>query len=127
MHGVPSTTSRTNSSVASVIRETVPRRRLSAIAGDVDESERDVHHALEICDGDVLVRRMDRGHPVRNVDAGPAAFVEDIGVRTAAAQRQPWLEPLPLERGARKLHRQVAALEAVAHVALVDRRLRFAL
>src|SRR5215208_3565111 len=127
MHGEASTTSRTSSSVASVIRETVPRRRLSPIAGDVDEGKRDVHHALEIADGDVLVGRVDRGHPVRDVDARAAALVEDVGVGAAAAEAEPRLEALSLERGARELHRQIAPLEAIARVALVDRRLGLAL
>ena len=52
--------------------------------GGVHERERDVDHRLEIGDRDVLVGRVDLGHPVREVDALEAALVEDVRVGGAA-------------------------------------------
>ena len=56
-------------------------------AGCIDEGERDVDHRVEIGRGDALVGRVDVGHPVREVDAGEAAGVEDVRVRAAARER----------------------------------------
>src|SRR4029453_12377481 len=63
---------------------TGPRRRSSITrrdgAGHFDQRPRAVAHAPEARDGDVLVGRMDRRHPVGEVDAGPAAFVEGVRI-----------------------------------------------
>src|ERR671934_86098 len=70
-------------------RETtaVTRPRLSvSIAGDVDERERDLDHALEIVDGDAFVGGVDVLHPVRQVETGEPALVEDVRVRGTAAE-----------------------------------------
>ena len=49
-----------------------PERHLHSLARDVDQREGHVDHALEVVDRDVLVRRVDVRHPVREVDAGQA-------------------------------------------------------
>src|SRR5919109_253150 len=71
-----------------------PSRRVFDVRGlrNLDKSERDVDHPLEVGDCDVLVRRMDCGHPVGEVHAGPAAFVEHVRVGAPAAQSEPRLE-----------------------------------
>src|SRR5438128_824363 len=53
----------------------------------LDEREGDVDHALEVLDRDALVRGVDVGHPVREVDAAQAAVVEDVRVGGATGER----------------------------------------
>src|SRR5687768_18248723 len=98
-HGSPSTSIRSSPSRRSTTAVTVPRRRLSGIrlARDVDEREGHVDHSLEIRGGDVLVGRVDLGHPVREVHASEAALVEDVGVCRAAAELEGRLVPRALE------------------------------
>src|SRR5262249_33165444 len=125
-HGTPSTSHRTRPSCRSTIALTAPRRRLRGMRY-LDERQRDVHHPLEILDGDSLVRGVDVDHPVREVEALQAALVEDVRVGPAAAQPVAGLVAASLERGCRESHGLVVALEAIAAGALFDVRLHVAL
>src|SRR3989337_1456567 len=86
MQATPSTSSLTSPSRRSTIAETVPRLRLSCISGGIDQSQRHIDHGLDVVDGDVLVGRVDLGHPVREMEAREAARLEDVRVRAAAGQ-----------------------------------------
>ena len=88
--GIPSSIANTRpqleqwslSSLSSTSRERqTGQRRISKSAASMlsrppaaDQRERHLDHRLEVGDGDVLVRRVDLGHPVREVHAlrGPA-------------------------------------------------------
>src|SRR5437868_13283466 len=73
-----------------VIPMRLPRQATSeesGCTGDLDERERDLDHAVEIGDRDVLVRRVDVGHAVREVYAAQAALVERVRVCGASRQR----------------------------------------
>src|SRR5215212_1781869 len=93
-HGDPSTSRRTRSSSRSVTAVTRPRLSESGI----EERQRHVDHRLEVGDGDVLGRRVDLGHSVREVDALEAALVEDVRIGCAAGQRVRDVEPGAAER-----------------------------
>src|SRR5262245_307275 len=108
-HGTPSTSSFTSSSCSSTIAVTRPRLSESGI----DQRERDVHHRLEVGDGDPLVGRVDVDHPVREVEAMHAARVEGVRVGRTAAERVARLEPAARQRLGREAHDLVVALEAV--------------
>src|SRR6266487_568936 len=122
-HASPSTSQRTRPSCSSAIAVTVPRRRLSAIARDLHERERDVNHPLEVGDRDPLVGRVDVRHPVREVEALQAALIEDIRIGAAAAEPVGRLKARPLQRGRGETHRLVVSLEAIASGARIDRGL----
>src|ERR687897_2536028 len=98
-----------------------------ALARNIDERERHVDHALEVGDRDVLVRRVDLHHPVREVHTFLAALVEDVRIRTAAREPELRLNPCAPEGRARERYREVTTVEPVAAVALRDRALRLAL
>src|SRR5581483_1026558 len=70
----------------------------SGCTGDVDERERDLDHAVEIGDRDVLVRRVDVRHAVRKVDTAQAALVERVRVGGASRQGVAHRVPGALER-----------------------------
>ena len=53
---------------------------MSRLPRRLDDRERHLDHGVEIGDRDPLVRRMDVGHPVREIHAGKAALVEDVRV-----------------------------------------------
>src|SRR2546430_6616973 len=122
-HASPSTSQRTRPSCSSAIAVTVPRRRLSAIARDLHERERDVNHPLEVRDGDPLVGRVDVRHPVREVEALQAALIEDVRIGAAAAEPVGRLKARPLQRGRGETHRLIVPLEAIASGSPTDRRL----
>src|SRR5437763_9420959 len=125
MQGSPSTSSRTSPSCRSTSAVTAPRRRLRGTRL-LEERERDVDHPLQVGDGDVLVRSVDLGHPVREVQAGEPARVEDVRVRAAARERVRGLVTRALERGPGESHRLVLLAEAVAAEAGLDLRLDLA-
>ena len=75
----------------------------------------------------MLVGRVDLGHPVREVEAGQPARVEDVRVRAAAGQGRHELVAAALERRPRELHDRVAVLEPVALVGLAHLGLERAL
>src|SRR2546423_13334216 len=83
--GTPSTSMRANPSARDTIAVTRPRLSVS-IPRDVDERERDLDHSLQVLDRDPFVRRVDVLHPVREVQAGEPALVEDVRVGRAAAE-----------------------------------------
>src|SRR5919197_981738 len=85
MHGTPSTSIRANPSARDVTALTRPRLSVS-IPRDVDQRERDLDQALEVVDGDALVCGVDVLHPVREVETGETALVEDVRVGGAAAE-----------------------------------------
>src|SRR6266566_7510961 len=122
-HASPSTSQRTRASCCSAIAVTVPRRRLSAIARDLHERECHVDHPFEVRNRDPLVRGVDVGHPVREVQALQASLVEDVCVGAAAAEPVGRLKTAPFQRGRGEAHRLVVSLEAVAPSARIDRRL----
>src|SRR5919109_4405004 len=86
MHGTPSTSIRASPSCRSSTAVTAPRRRLSGTRL-LEQGQGDVDHALQVGDGDVLLRCVDLGHAVREVEAGEPADVEDVRVGAAAGQR----------------------------------------
>src|SRR2546421_5655477 len=88
----------------------------SGCTGDLDERERDLHHAVEIRDRDVLVRRVDVRHAVRKVDTAQAAFVERVRVGGASRQGVAHCVPGALERFRGETHYVVALREAVAAI-----------
>src|SRR5215212_2617847 len=113
-HGEPSTSSRTRSPRCSVTAVTCPRLSESGI----EERERHVDHRFEIGDRDVLVRRVDLGHPVREVDALEAALVEDVGVGGATRERVRDVEAGARERIRCERDGAIVPREAIAAVAL---------
>ena len=87
---MPSTSQRMISSSRWVTAVTVPQRSVSAISAPVAASTiASVTSTMrvEIGDGDPLVGRVDVSHPVRKVDAGRPALVEDVRVGAAAGER----------------------------------------
>src|SRR6266545_2948310 len=122
MHGTPSTSIRASPSARETTAVMCPRLSVS-IASDVDQRERDLDHALEIVDRDAFVGRVDVLHPVRKVEAGKAALVEDVRIGGSAAQPVAWRVAGPLERRMRDSHDRVVLFEAIAAVALRDLRL----
>src|SRR5439155_10433745 len=70
-----------------------------------------------------LVRRVDVGHPIGEVEALQTALVEDVRIGAAAAEAVPGLETGALQRGGREAHWLVVALEQVPACARVDLRL----
>src|SRR5919199_3171648 len=127
MQGAPSTAQRTSPSCRSVIAVTMPRRRLSAIARDLDERQRHVHHPFEVLDRDALVGRVDVDHPVREIDALETALIEDVRVGAAATQAVAGLEARARERSRGESNGFLVAAKAVAAGARVDRGLDVAL
>ena len=75
----------------------------------------------------MLVRRVDLGHPVREVDACQAPLVEDVRVCSAAGQRERRPVTRAGQRPCGERDRPIVAAEAVAAVARLDLRLHFAL
>src|SRR5215475_652399 len=125
MHDTPSTSSRASPPARDTIAVTRPRLSVS-IVRDVEQCEGDLDHALEVVDGDALVRRVDVLHAVGEVEAGETALVEDVRVGRAAAESVARRVARPLERGVRDPHDIFVALEPVALVALRDLRLDLA-
>src|SRR5690348_3229611 len=124
-HGTPSTSTRASPSARETTAVMRPRLTLS-IARDVEKSERHFDHALEILDGDALVRRVNVLHAVREVEARKPAFVEDVCVGRAPAERIARGVTGLLECGVCDPHDGVVALEQVPLVALRDLRLDLA-
>src|SRR5215212_1248329 len=122
-HGEPSTSSRTRSPSRSVTAVTRPRLSESGI----EQRERHVDHRLEIGDCDVLVRRVDLGHPVREVHALEAALVEDVRVGRATRERVRDVEAGATQPVGGERDGAVVAREAVPAVALPRRRLNLTL
>src|SRR5215211_4402425 len=112
MQAMPSTSSRTSSASGSTTAVTVPRLSESGI----DQRQRHVDHRLEIVDGDALVGSVDVDHAVPEIEALKAALVEDVCVRSAAAQAEVRLVLAPRESIGRDAHDVVAPLEAIAAV-----------
>src|SRR4029079_12003065 len=106
--GRPSTSTRESPSTLSTTEVTHPGLSVS-ISSDVDEGERHLDHALEVLDGDPLVGGVDVLHPVREIEAGEAALVEDIRIGRAAAQRERRRVPAPLESALRDADDRVLA------------------
>src|SRR5438552_15057308 len=97
----------------------VIRPRLSvSISGDIDEREGDLDHALEVADGDPFVRGVDVLHPVREVQAGETALVEDVGIGGAAAEAVTRRETGSFERRMGDPDDGVVTFESVAAIAL---------
>src|SRR5436190_10125952 len=106
----------------------VTRPRLSvSMLRDVDQRERDLDHALEVVDGDALVRRVDVLHPVREIETGEPTLVEDVGVGGTTTEAVAGREASTLERGVGDPDDLVVALEAVPAVALRHLRLDLAI
>ena len=95
-------------------------QRHQVLARDVDEGERHLDHSLEVVHRDVLVGRVDVGHPVREVDAGRPACVEDV--RVGRTTGEPEVGPVPntRERVGGDPDRQVVVSEPVAAVLRLD-------
>src|SRR5258708_1327537 len=91
-----------------------------------EERECDLDHRLDVRDGDVLVRRVDLGHPVRQVDALEAALVEDVRVGGAAREGVVRLDPAGGECLGGEAHCEIVTSEPVAGVAALERRLDLA-
>src|ERR671934_138051 len=127
MEGRPSTSSRTSPSSRSVMAVTLPRRRLSAMARELDELEGDAEHALQVGDCDALVGRVHLQHSVGEVDAAQAARVEDVCVRAAAGVDRARRQTRVLDRLPREPEGGFVGAEAVAWIGLADRRLDLAL
>src|SRR5919201_6260001 len=123
----PSTSQRTRPACRSTIAVTVPRRRLSGIPGDLHEGDGHVDHPLEIGDGDPLVRRVDVGHAICEVETLQASLVEDVRVGPATAERIVRLEAAALQRGHGEPDGLVVALEPVAAGARIDLGLEVAI
>src|SRR5947207_348067 len=106
----------------------VTRPRLSvSILRDVDQRERDLDHALEVVDGDAFVRRVDVLHPVREIETGEPALVEDVGVGGTTTEAVTGREARTLERSVGDPDDLVVALEAVPAIALRNLCLDFAI
>src|SRR6476620_11726716 len=93
-----------------------PSLRLSGIlnlASRLDERERHLDHLLQVGNRDPLFRRVDVRHPVREVDALEATFVEDVRVRAPAGEDEAGLAAGSPKSGHRKLHRELVSLEAI--------------
>src|SRR5581483_2104228 len=124
-HGTPSTSSRARPSWRSAIAVTTPRRRLSGTRL-LEQRQSHLDHPLQVVDGDVLLRAVDVGHAVREVDAGEPAQVEDVRVGTAPGEGEGRRVAGPLERRAREANRRVVTLEPVAAVGTLHFRLQLA-
>src|SRR5262245_1845467 len=98
MQAMPSTSSSTSDARRSATAVTSPRRRLRGTRL-LEQGERDVDHPIEVRDGDVLLGAVDLGHPVREVQAGEPAHVEDVRVGAAAGEREERLSARALEGG----------------------------
>src|SRR5262245_57051510 len=121
--GTPSTSQRTSSGSRSTTAVTRPRLSDSAI----EQRERDVHHRLDIGDGDVLIGRVDVRHRVRKRHTGDAALVEDIRVGAPSREGIRRREAAAFERLRRERDGRVVLPEAVASVRAVDLRVHLAL
>src|SRR5207248_9788114 len=111
---------------SSWIAVTRARLRLSGIAGlpgDLAPGQRHINHRLEIRDCDALVRRVDVGHPVREVHTLQAALVEDVRVRAAAGEDVARRPPRALERARGDPDGQVVSPEAIPARRAFDLRL----
>src|SRR5579862_6016635 len=93
----------------------------------LDECERDLDHALQVGDADVLVRRVDVRHTVGEIHTAQAPLVERVRVGRAAGERVAYRIAGPLQRACRETDDVVALREAIAAVLLAQRRRHLAL